>query len=95
LQPKATAHLGTCSQRAGEGEVVTSTADPLDLSRCSSCMAAVLATGSGIRSAIVKRWRWVNRRAAAQQAGRRAGAERQARGSLKRTWTLVRAGNDR
>jgi hypothetical protein len=45
MQPKATAHLGTCSQCAGEGEVVTITADPLDLSLCPSCMAAVLATG--------------------------------------------------
>ena len=84
MQPKATAHLGTCSQCAGEGEVITITADPRDLSLCPSCMAAVLATGSGIRSAIVKRWRQVKRRTAAEQAGRRAAVQRQARANLER-----------
>ena len=84
MRPKATVHYGICPQCAGKGEMITITADGLDLSLCTSCMAAVLATGSGIRSAIVKRWRWVNRRAAAQQAHGRAAVQRQARANLER-----------
>ena len=86
-RPKAVSHHGTCTQCAGEGDVITIEADPLPLSLCPACMAAVLATGSGIRSAIVKRWRQVNRKVAAQQAGRRAEAQRQAGANLERVAT--------
>jgi len=87
MRPKATAHLGTCSQCTGDGEVITIEADPFPLSLCPSCLAAVLASGSGIRSAIVKQWRRVNRKAAAQQAGRRAELQRKARADLERVAT--------
>jgi len=94
MQAKATAHLGICSQWAGEGDVITIEADPIPLSLCPSCLAAILATGSGLRSGIVKRWRPVNRKAAAQQAGRRAAAQRQARANLERVAKLGK-GNGR
>ena len=86
-RPKAVSHHGTCLQFAGEGDVITIEADPLPLSFCPACLAAVLATGSGIRSAIVRRWRQAHRKAAAKQAGRRAAAQRQARANLERVAT--------
>jgi len=87
LRPKAIYDHGTCHECAGEGSVITITADALDVSLCGSCMAGVLATGSWIRSAIVKRWHQVNEKAAGQLADQRAAGQRQARANLERVAT--------
>lgn len=83
MQPKATAHLGTCTHCAGEGTVITIEADPPPLSLCPACLALILARGSGIRRAIREQWLAMNRR----RSGRRAELERKARQDLKRVAT--------
>ncbi len=84
MRPKATCHYGTCSQCAGEGEVITIEADPLPLSLCPACLALILARASGIRRAIREQWLAMNRR----RSGTRAELERKAREDLERVSKL-------
>ncbi len=90
MRPKATAHLGTCTQCAGEGDVITIEADPIPLSLCPACLALVLSRGSGIRRAIREQWLAMNRR----RSGLRAELEREAREDLERV-AIKRGGNGR
>ena len=66
MQPKVTCHDGTCHQCAGEGTVITIEANPLPVSLCPTCLAGMIPAdrgmyhrnnATGIRSAIVERWR--------------------------------------
>ena len=77
------AHHGTCTQCAGEGDVITIEADPLPQSLCPSCLAVILARASGIRRAVREQWALMNRRASAQRAERRAELERKARADVE------------
>ncbi len=52
-RPKATYHLGTCTQCGGEGDVLTIPANPLPLTLCPSCLASLIGTAAGIQ-----RHRW-------------------------------------
>ena len=83
MRPKATAHLGTCSQCAGEGGVITIEGDPIPLSLCPACLALVLSRGSGIRRGIREQWLVMNRR----RSGTRSELERKAREDLERVAT--------
>ena len=78
--PKATAHLGTCTQCAGEGDVITIEADPLPVSLC----PAGLARSSGTRRVMWEQWSAVNRKRSAQRGRRRAELERKAQKDLER-----------
>jgi len=42
MKPKATYHQGTCTQCAGEGDVITIEADQIPLSLCPACLAFLL-----------------------------------------------------
>ena len=85
MEPIATAHLGTCSQCAGEGDVITIEADPLPLSLCPACLAFLLNRASGARRAIREQWRAMNRR----RPERRAELHRKAREDLQRVAARV------
>ena len=84
MRPKATAHLGTCTQCAGEGDVITIEAGRLPLSLCPACLALILARSSGTRRAIREQWLTMNRR----RSGTRAELERKAREDLERAAKL-------
>ena len=84
MSSKATAHLGTCTHCAGEGDVITIEADPLPLSLCPACLALIISNASGIRRAIRERWALLNRRAAAQRGRRLAELARKARVDVER-----------
>ena len=80
MRPKATHLYGACSQGADDRRRDYHHGRPAGREPMPLVPGGpVLATGFGIRSAIVKRWRHINRRAAAQQAGRRTVAQRQTR----------------
>lgn len=83
-RPKAIYHYGTCSQCAGEGDVITIDADPLPLSLCPSCLALVLSRGAGIRRAIREQWLAMNRRLSET----RSELQRKARADLERVSKL-------
>ena len=83
MQPEATAHLGTCTQCAGEGDVITIEADPIPLSLCPACLALVLSRSSGTRRAIREQWLAMKRR----RSERRAELQHQARANLERVAT--------
>ena len=83
MRPKATAHLGTGTQCAGEGDVITIEADPVPLSLCPACLAFLLNRASGARRAIREQWLAMNRR----RSGNRAELQRKAREDLKRVAT--------
>ena len=87
VQPEATAHHGTCSQCAGDGDVITITADPLDLSLCPACLAFLLNRASGARRAIREQWAAVNRRKASGRRKRRTELQAKARADLERVAT--------
>ncbi len=80
MKPKATAHLGTCTQCAGQGDVITIEADPIPLSLCPACLALILARASGIRRAIRAQWLTMQRRRSEQ----RVELQKQARSDLER-----------
>ena len=79
-RPKAVYHLGTCTQCAGEGDVITIEADPIPLSLCPACLALILARSSGTRRAIREQWEAMHRR----RSGRLAELQRKAREDLQR-----------
>ena len=87
MRPRATAHLGTCTQCAGEGDVITIEADPAPLSLCPACLAFLLNRASGARRAIREQWLAANRRKASKRRKRRAELQRQARADLERVAT--------
>ena len=84
MQPKVTAHLGSCSQCAGGGDVITPEADPTPLSLCPACLAFLLNRASGARRAIREQWSAVNRRKADRRRKRWAELQRKARGDVER-----------
>ena len=84
MQPKATSHHGTCSQCAGIGDVITIEANPIPLSLCPFCLAAILATASGTRRAIVEQWRRLNRKRSGEESKQRAELQRKAQADLER-----------
>ena len=83
-RPKAVYHLGTCTQCAGEGDVITIEADPLPLSLCPACLALILARSSGIRRAIREQLLAMDRK----QNERRAKLERKTRADVERVAKL-------
>ncbi len=89
-RPKATYNQGTCTQCAGEGDVITIDAAPLPLSLCPSCLALILARSSGTRRAIREQWLAMNRRVSET----RSELQRKGRADLKRVATRG-AGNGR
>jgi len=86
MQPKATTHLGICSECAGEREVISIEGDPLPLSLCPACLAMNLGWFSGIRGAIREQWRGMHRRG----SERRAELQAKARADLERVAKMIR-----
>ena len=90
---KAACHDGTCHQCTGEGTVITIEANPLPVSLCPACLARMIPAdrgmyhrndATGIRSAIVKRWREIKRREREARGKRLAELERRAREDVER-----------
>ena len=78
MQPKVTACIGTCSQCAGDGEVVTIEADPVPLSLCPGCLGAILSRATGARAAILQQFNAMNSEAAGRRDRRLAELEEKA-----------------
>ena len=93
MQLRVTCHDGTCHQCTGEGTVITIEANPLPVSLCPTCPAGMIPAdrgtyhrndATGIRSAIVERWREIKRRESEARRKRLAELEQNARDDLER-----------